>query len=155
VQAGSSIMPGKVNPVICESVIQCAMKVHANDLLVGLCAGQGSLQINEFLPLLGFALLESLALLENAFLLLAHHAEALSADPEACRRNLDASPSLITAFLPLIGYERGTELAQAFQASGETDLRAFLVRELGEEAVNTVLAPQRLTALGYAHAKHT
>ncbi|MDD4734925.1 MAG: aspartate ammonia-lyase [Kiritimatiellae bacterium] len=155
VQAGSSIMPGKVNPVICESVIQCAMKVHANDLLVGLCAGQGSLQINEFLPLLGFALLESLALLENAFLLLAHHAEALSADPEACRRNLDASPSLITAFLPLIGYERGTELAQAFQASGETDLRAFLVRELGEETVNTVLAPQRLTALGYAHAKHT
>ena len=154
-QAGSSIMPGKVNPVIPEAVIQCAMKVHANDLLTGLCAARGTLQINEFLPLLGFALLESLALLTAACRTLAVHIEATEADAARCRETLAASPALITAFLPIIGYDRATELALEFQRSGQTDFRAFLCNALGADTVNAALSPQQLTSLGYAHAKHT
>lgn len=154
VQAGSSIMPGKVNPVIPESIIQCTMKVHANDLLVGLCAANGSLQINEFLPLLGFALLESTALLTAVCRSLAAHADGIEADEACCRKHLDQSPVLITAFLPVIGYDRATALVQTFHTSGQTDFRAFLCSALGTETVNTILAPQRLTSLGYVHAKH-
>jgi aspartate ammonia-lyase len=75
VQAGSSIMPGKVNPVILESVMQIGIKVQANDFIITECASRGSLQINEFLPLLASSLLESMELLGDACGMLANHME--------------------------------------------------------------------------------
>lgn len=149
VQAGSSIMPGKINPVIPECVIQAGIQVQANDTIVSACAERGSLQINEFLPLLGMALLGSLELLESVCGMLSRHVDGITADPEVCRAHMDASPTLITAFLPEIGYERATLLLREFQDSGETNLRHFLVVRLGEECVSRVLSPGHLTSLGY------
>jgi len=149
VQAGSSIMPGKVNPVIVESVMQAGMRAQAENTLVATCAAQGTLQICEFMPLLAQALLESLELLPAAAQTLARHVEGIEADAAVCDRHLAASPGLATALVPLIGYEAMTELVQRGQAAGVTDWRAFLTRELGAERVAATLQPENLLALGY------
>ncbi len=149
VQAGSSIMPGKVNPVILESVMQIGIKVQANDFIITECASRGSLQINEFMPLLASALLESMELLGVAAKMLAKHAEGIEADEAACARRFNASIEIVTAFLPVIGYDRATALVHAFKQTNRTDFREYLVEELGEELVNKTLSPQNLMALGY------
>ncbi len=149
VQAGSSIMPGKVNPVIIESIMQIGIKVMSNDFIVAECASRGTLQINEFMPLLTSALLESMELLGCAAKMLADHAEGIEADEAECHRRFDASLEIVTAFLPAIGYDRATELVGAFKQTGRTDFRKYLVEELGEELVNGTLSPQNLMALGH------
>jgi aspartate ammonia-lyase len=149
VQAGSSIMPGKVNPVILESVIQTAMKVRANDALLAEAVAHGTLQINEFMPLIADALLESLELLREVVGMMADHAEGIRADEVACARQFASSVEMVTAFLPVIGYDRATELVRRFQQTGESDFRAFLEKELGKELVERILAPENLMALGH------
>ncbi|MBN2786157.1 MAG: hypothetical protein JXR25_15150, partial [Pontiellaceae bacterium] len=149
VQAGSSIMPGKVNPVILESVMQIGIKVQANDFIVTECASRGSLQINEFMPLLASALLESMELLSAAAGMLCSHAEKIEANEPECERQFNASVEIVTAFLPLIGYDRATELVSAFRDTGRTDFRAYLTEELGDDVVAKTLSPQNLMALGY------
>lgn len=149
VQAGSSIMPGKVNPVILESVMQMGIKVQANDFIVAECASRGSLQMNEFMPLLAFALLESMELLGAAAGMLALHADGIEADEVECERQFNASLEIVTAFLPAIGYERATALVEAFKQTGRTDFKAYLENELGVEGVEKTLSSQNLMALGY------
>ncbi len=149
VQAGSSIMPGKVNPVILESVMQIGIKVQANDFIVTECASRGSLQINEFMPLLASALLESMELLGTACGMLANHAEGIAADEIECEKQFNASIEMITAFLPSIGYERATELIEAFKNTAQSDFRKYLISELGEALVEKTLNPQNLMALGH------
>ena len=153
VQAGSSIMPGKVNPVILESVMQAGMRVCAEDALVAQCASQGTLQICEFLPLLAQALLDSLDLLNSAARMLATHIDGIEADAAACARHLNASPGIITAWVPVIGYEAATALVQRGTAEGVTDWRAFLEREFGAAKVTEMLRPEALLALGYREEK--
>lgn len=149
VQAGSSIMPGKVNPVILESVIQIGIKVKANNSIVADCAARGSLQICEFMPLLADALLESIDLLIAASQMLAKHAEGIDADQGKCLERLYASPEIITAFVPMLGYDRCAELFKQFEQQGKGTIREFLEQELGKEAVEKILAPQNLMALGH------
>ena len=149
VQAGSSIMPGKVNPVILESVMQIGIKVQANDFMVTECASRGSLQINEFMPLLASALLESMELLGAAAGMLSNHAEGIEADEAECERQFNSSLEIITAFLPTAGYDRATELIEAFKQTGRTDFATYLAEELGEELVAKTLSPQNLMALGH------
>ena len=149
VQAGSSIMPGKVNPVMVESVMQAGMRVCAEDAVVAQCASQGTLQICEFLPLLAQALLGSLDLLHAAARMLAAHVDGIEADPETCSRHLNASPGIIAAWVPVIGYEAATALVQRGTAEGVSDWRSFLEREFGAEKVSEILRPERLLALGY------
>lgn len=150
VQAGSSIMPGKVNPVILESVMQIGIKVQANDFIVTECASRGSLQINEFMPLLASALLESMELLGAATGMLAGHAEAIEADEAECERQFNTSVEIITAFLPEIGYDRATALVQQFRGrTDQSDFRTFLENELGADVVTKTLSPQNLMALGH------
>jgi aspartate ammonia-lyase len=150
VQVGSSIMPGKVNPVILESVMQIGIQVQANDFVVTECASRGSLQINEFMPLLAHALLESLELLACAAGLLAKHAAGIEADEEACLRQFNDSVEIVTAFVPELGYERATRLVEGYKARADRlSFRDYLVRELGVELVDKTLAPQHLMALGY------
>ncbi|HEY5653433.1 MAG TPA: lyase family protein [Pontiella sp.] len=149
-QAGSSIMPGKVNPVILESVMQIGIKVQANDFIVTECASRGSLQINEFMPLLASALLESIELLGSASEMLTTHAEGIVADESECERQFNSSLEIVTAFLPAIGYERSTELVLEFKKqSANADFRTFLENKLGAELVEKTLSPQNLMALGY------
>ncbi len=149
VQAGSSIMPGKVNPVIVESVMQAGMRICAEDAIVAQCACQGTLQICEFLPLLAQALLGSLELLNAAARMLAAHVDGIEADAVMCARNLHACSGVITAWVPEIGYEAATALVQRGTAEGVTDWRAFLEREFGAEKVAEMLRPENLLALGY------
>ena len=153
VQAGSTIMPGKVNPVIVESVIQAGMRVCAEDALVAQCASQGTLQICEFLPLLSQALLGSLDLLSAAARMLAAHVDGIEANAAICARHLNASPGIITAWVPELGYEAATALVQRGTAEGVTDWRAFLEREFGAQKVAEILRPERLLALGYAERR--
>lgn len=150
VQAGSSIMPGKVNPVILESVMQIGIKVQANDFIVTECASRGSLQINEFMPLLAAALLESMELLGAACAMLARHAEGIEANIAECERQFSQSLEIVTAFLPVIGYERATQLIESFKQTDRIDFKDYLTEELGNELVAKTLSPQNLMALGHS-----
>jgi aspartate ammonia-lyase len=148
-QAGSSIMPGKVNPVALEGVVSAALRARANGTAVREAASLGTLQINEWHPVIADALLEALDLLCAGCRTLAMAVDTLEADAERCRQLMEASPTLLTAFIPQIGYERAESLREAFAADGEKDFRAFLEEELGKEMVERVLAPASLTQLGY------
>ncbi len=149
VQAGSSIMPGKVNPVIFEAAAQAALKVCANDMLVAEAAGRATGQIVEFMPLLADAFLGSLALLNNAVQQLTVHIEWIQADEARCRYYVDHSRMLITAFVPALGYDRCQALLKEFDETGDDNLRLFLEAKLGKEAVDKALSPHQLLGLGY------
>lgn len=151
-QAGSSIMPGKVNPVLMEAAIQCGIKVTANDLIITEAVSRGTLQINEFLPLLAHALLESLDLLTAIDRQLAIHVRDIRGMEEKARSYAEATPMLVTALLPVIGYDRAMALIRAFQAEGGGNVRTFLENNLGKDMVDRVLSPFALTALG--HREH-
>ena len=152
-QAGSSIMPGKVNPVMTEAVMQAGMVVRANDAVVAECAAHGTLQINEFMPLLAFALLKSIEILNATALSFADHVAGIEADAKRCAEFLDDGPSLLTAFLPQIGYERASALVKEFAvaqaAARGLTLRSFLSEKLGEALVNEVLSAPNLVKLGH------
>lgn len=148
-QAGSSIMPGKVNPVVLESVIQVGIKAKANDMIIADCAAMGTQQINEFMPLIATVFLESLVILKNACVTLAAHVADIAPDAEKCRSLMVNTPALMTAFLPLIGYEGATELVKKYESQTELNVYDFLCMELGEETVEKILSPENLNALGH------
>lgn len=152
-QAGSSAMPGKVNPVIAESVIQVGIRVRAHHAVVCECASRGSLQLCEFMPLLADALLESIELLTAAARLLVPYLEQTTACPETCRAQLDASPGLITAFVPLLGYDRCTALVQKYGEQNEQSVREFMEQEVGKETVEKTLSPQNLMSSGHRQGR--
>ena len=112
-QAGSSIMPGKVNPVIPEAVTQAALLTIGHDQAVTLAAALGSLELNAFLPLVAHALLESFDLLTRGCEILRRLCvEGIEADEAACRRQVENATASATALVPLIGYDRATALVE-------------------------------------------
>jgi len=149
VQAGSSIMPGKVNPVLLEYAIQAGLKVQANDLLVADCASRGSLQICEFLPLLGHALLESLTILTVVIKRLTPFVGGIRAQPERCRTALDHSLGLFAVWVPEVGYAQAGIWAAEYVADPQGSVRDFLTKKLGSARVAEALTSERLTALGF------
>jgi aspartate ammonia-lyase len=148
-QAGSSIMPGKVNPVLAEAAIQTGIKVTANDSIISDVASRGTLQINEFLPLLAHAFLESIDLLISINHLLAGHIIKIEADEVKCRHYFDQSPMIITALVPIIGYDRATDMISDFNKEGRKNMRVFLEEKMGKELIDTIFSPYQLTALGF------
>ena len=149
-QAGSTIMPGKVNPVLLECAISVSMRVFANDTLIADAVSRGSLQINEFLPLITMSILESINILEALTSRLQSHIRRISANPDQCRTNLSASSALITAFLPHIGYQKAEDLLKEFQSLPDAhSFMGFLSQKLGSDLVEKVLSPHNLTALGF------
>ncbi|MFT8802218.1 MULTISPECIES: aspartate ammonia-lyase [Gluconobacter] len=118
VQAGSSIMPGKVNPVIPEAVNQVAYLVCGHDLTVTMCAEGSQLQLNPFEPMIAHCLLSSMQCLSNAVTILTTRCvDGIEADRERCRSYVEGSASIITALVPRLGYEVCSRLAK--RASGE------------------------------------
>ncbi|HEY9594116.1 MAG TPA: aspartate ammonia-lyase [Spirochaetia bacterium] len=148
-QAGSSIMPGKVNPVLLEAAVQVGMKVMANDTLVAEACSRGSLQINEFLPLVSHCLHESIDLLTRVDEKLADHVAGMEADAERCQSAFESSPTIVTALLPKIGYDRAAALVEEFSRTGTGTIVDFLREKLGTDLVEEVFSPRSLVALGY------
>lgn len=152
VQAGSSIMPGKVNPVIPEYLISIAHKVYANDGLITRLIGQGCLELNAYIPLIGTAMLESLELLCDACEIAGKKMiKGMEVDEGLSGEILYKSPSVTTALIPYIGYHIAGELAvlmkdenidifEAARKSGRVD----------EEVLKNVMKPENLLKLGYS-----
>lgn len=132
-QPGSSIMPGKVNPVLCEAVTQVGAQVLGNDAAVAFAGSQGNFELNVFMPVMARNLLESIDLLANVSRLFADRCVAgITADAERCRANAEGSPAIATSLNPFLGYERTAELIKQSQRTG-TPLRD-LVAATGEVA---------------------
>jgi len=120
-QVGSSIMPGKVNPVIPEAVTQAAILALAHDHAITFAVSQGCLELNAFLPLVAHSLLESLNLLARACAILRTHCiEGLEADEDRCRAQVENGTAAATALLPLLGYEGVCALVQRSQQAGRS-----------------------------------
>lgn len=150
-QPGSSLMPGKVNPVMPEMVIQAAYRVMAHDQEVCQVAMHGELELNAFMPLLADALLEMVALLERTDALFAETCIAgIQAYPERCRALMERSREIAAALIPKLGHARAVELAQAMAASGQTVREAVLARGWMTAAeLDEALSPERLCQLGW------
>ena len=150
-QAGSSIMPGKVNPVIPEAVSQAAMQAMANDGLIAQAAASGSLELNPFLPIIAHALLESIGLLSNACRILATQCvRGIVANEDQCRKNVLNSTALITAIIPAIGYEQASNLLKHSESLKlpvwETILQSGL---LSEQQLEELTCPEAVCRLGF------
>lgn len=149
-QVGSSIMPGKVNPVIPETVNQAAFHVMASDLAITLAAQAGQLELNAFLPLIAHHLLGSITILTNAANCLAQLCiKGIVACPDRCETLLAGSLSTATALAPHIGYDKAVELARLALQSGKTI--ATVAREaqlLTDEELAAILRPQAMTRPG-------
>jgi aspartate ammonia-lyase len=151
VQAGSSIMPGKVNPVIPEVVNQIAFEVIGNDITVTMAAEAGQLQLNAFEPIIAHSLFKSIDHLAAGCRTLAERCvRGITADPERARRLLDDSTALVTALNPLIGYARASELAQEALRSGRRVYDLVLEKRwMTREALDELLRPEALTRPHY------
>ncbi|HEY0560548.1 MAG: Fumarate hydratase class [Mycobacterium sp.] len=120
-QPGSSIMPGKVNPVIPEAVCQVVAQVVGNDAAVAFGGSAGTLELNVMMPVMARNLLESVALLASVSRLLADRCIAgITADVERCRRYAESSPSIVTPLNRFLGYEAASKIAKAAVAEGKT-----------------------------------
>jgi aspartate ammonia-lyase len=150
-QAGSSIMPGKVNPVVPEAVTQAAMQVMANDMAVSLAVSSGSLELNPFLPLVADALLGSLSLLTAAATILARECvTGIVANVERCEAHVHDGTAALTALVERIGHAACNDLAVAV-AAGEGSLRELVVRRglLTAEEFTQLTSPGRVNQLGH------
>jgi aspartate ammonia-lyase len=147
VQPGSSIMPGKVNPVIPEVVNQVAYEVIGNDVTISFAAEAGQLELNAMEPVIAHNLFRSIHMLRMACRVLAEKCvDGITANKERCRKMVENSISIVTALNPIIGYEKSTALAKAAM---ETDRSIYdLVLEKGfltKNALDEVLAPENMT----------
>lgn len=150
-QVGSSIMPGKVNPVIPEFVISSAHKVYANDFLITSLSAQGCLELNAYLPVIGHAMLESIKLLiacnktlnDNLF-------SGLTVNSETAFENLLNSPSITTALVQFIGYNKAAELA-LFMKSNKTNIfnANKALNCIDPNKLKTILKPENLLKEGF------
>jgi fumarate hydratase class II len=127
-QPGSSIMPGKVNPVVCEAVTQVAAQVMGNDAAVAFAGSQGNFELNVYLPVIGRNLLQSIRLLANVSRLFADKCIAgIEANVERLKEFAESSPSIGTALTPFIGYDKAAELVKKSVKTGRS------IRELARE----------------------
>jgi aspartate ammonia-lyase len=149
-QAGSSIMPGKVNPVVPEAVTQAALMVCAYDQAIAAAAGLGSLELNPFLPLIADALLTGIDLLANACDILANLCvEGLEANLERCREALQGATAVATALVPALGHETAARIAAEAAATGKS-IRELAIGSglLDARAFDESISPEAVCRLG-------
>lgn len=151
-QSGSSIMPGKVNPVMAEVMSQIAYQVVGNDTTIGMAAENGQLEINVMKPVLVFNLLESISILENGIRVFREYAiDGITANIEHCRNMVERSISLVTAINPYVGYEKATEVAR-IAVETNRPIREICLENgiLTEEELDRILDLENLTSPGIA-----
>ncbi len=148
-QPGSSIMPGKVNPVVPEVTNLVMFRVIGNDFVVTLAAHSGQLQLNAYEPIEGLAVMESQSLLTNTMKLLRTKCiDGITVDEKQLAHYMETTVGIVTALNPILGYEKSTELAQEAYSSGKGILE--IIREkhlLTEEQIKDLLDPAKLTNL--------
>jgi aspartate ammonia-lyase len=145
-QPGSSIMPGKVNPVIPEVVNQVCFDVIGGDVTVTIAAEAGQLQLNVFEPVIAYRLLRSIETMRNAFgVLRARCVDGITANADRMRWFLEHSIGVVTALVPAIGYERATEVAKVALETGRGVYDLVLERELlTREELDRLLNPEAM-----------
>jgi aspartate ammonia-lyase len=146
-QAGSSIMPGKVNPVIPEVVNQIAFEVIGNDVTVSFAAEAGQLQLNAFEPIIAHSLFKSVNHLRAGCLTLAERCvNGITANREHLRRGVERSIGIVTALNPYIGYANATDIAQQALVTGDSVYDLVLAKKLlTKEQLDQILQPEVLT----------
>ena len=149
-QPGSSIMPGKVNPVIPEVVNMVCFRVIGSDQTISMAAEGGQLQLNVFEPVIAACIFEAQTMFINAARTLrVHCVEGITANPEVCRHYVDYSIGTVTALNPVIGYDRSTELAAEATRTGRGILELIRERKiLSEKQIAEVLDPMAMTGQG-------
>ncbi|WP_020681027.1 aspartate ammonia-lyase [Marinobacterium rhizophilum] len=145
-QPGSSIMPGKINPVIPEAVNQVAYQVIGNDVAITMAAEAGQLQLNAMEPLIAYNVLESIRMLTQAMDMFRNRCvRGITANRERCQELVDMSIGVITAVVPYIGYENTTRIAKSALETGRGVLELIREEELmSEEELNEVLKPANM-----------
>ena len=147
-QPGSSIMPGKVNPVIPEVVNQIAFRVIGNDLTITLAAEAGQLQLNVMEPIITFSLFESLSMLTAGVRTLTERCvRGIEVDEDRCAELVERSIGVVTAIVPVLGYDRASAVAREALQSGSS-VREILLRDgdLTQEAIEDLLSPASMLA---------
>jgi len=149
-QVGSSIMPGKVNPVIPEFVISVAHKVYSNDILISNLSGQGCLELNAYLPSIGHALLDSIKLLIAANNTLSDNLFKDLEIKSNPAENVLKNPSVATALSPYIGYHQAANLAKEMKNNQLSICEANAKLQLvSEETLNQLIQPKELLKMGF------
>src|SRR3954447_10709522 len=152
-QKGSSIMPGKVNPVIPEVVLQVAAQVIGNDAAITIGGMQGQFELNVRIPLIARNLLHSIAILSSAATLLAEKTvDGLEANEDVLLRNAESTPAIATALNEHIGYDKGTEIVNEAVASKRTIREVALVKGVDESTLDEALD---LKAMARPHERQT
>ncbi len=149
-QAGSTIMPGKVNPVIPEMVAQVSMRVIANDTAITMASSMGQLELNAFTPLMAESLLESLELLNKSVIIFREKCiEGITVNEAKCKENLENSTALVTALVHYIGYDKAGEVSKKALKEDKT-IREVLCEDniLTKERIDEILNPYELTKPG-------
>jgi aspartate ammonia-lyase len=151
-QVGSSIMPGKVNPVIPEFVISASHKIYSNDVLISSLSGQGVLELNPYLPVIGCAIIESINLLISCNITLLNNLfSGLAIHESAGYEAVINSPSVTTALSPHIGYHKAAELAKLMKDKNISIFEANQALKLIDEAkLKLILEPGNLLKLGFS-----
>jgi aspartate ammonia-lyase len=151
-QVGSSIMPGKINPVIPEFVISAAHKIYSNDVLVSSLSGQGSLELNAYLPVIGSAVIESIDLLISCNVSLLNNLfSGLHINETSGYKALINSPSVTTALSPYIGYHKASEIAQLMKNRKIDIFEAnTILRYIEDSKLKSILEPGNLLKLGFS-----
>lgn len=150
VQAGSTIMPGKVNPVIAEMVGQVSMRVISNDTAITMASASGQLELNAFTPLIAECLLESLELLEKTVIIFKEKCiEDIQVNEKKCEKNLESSTAIVTALVHYVGYDRAGQLAEKALKENKT-IKKVLCEEkvLSKEKIDEIMNPYQLTKPG-------
>ncbi|WP_078391334.1 aspartate ammonia-lyase [Shouchella patagoniensis] len=154
-QPGSSIMPGKVNPVMCEVINQLSFQVIGNDHTISMASEAGQLELNVMEPVLVFNLLQSLTILKNGMRVFKEYAiSGITANVEHCREMVEKSVGIVTAINPHVGYEVATRIAKEAIETGRAVREICLERGiLSEEELNEILDPKEMTKPGIAGSR--
>jgi fumarate hydratase class II len=152
-QPGSSIMPGKVNPVMAEAVTQVAAQVFGNDAAVAFGASQGNFELNVYMPMMARNLLESLRLLSNVSRLFAEKCvDGIEANVARCKEYAEASPSIGTSLNPYIGYEAAAKVIKESVRTGKSIRQIVLAKKLmTAEELDRALDVEAMTRGGIIH----
>jgi fumarate hydratase class II len=148
-QPGSSIMPGKVNPVVPESASMVCAQVIGNDLTITIAGQSGILELNVMMPLIAFNLLQSIEIMTNAARLMAEKCIAgIKANRARCEELVEKSYALATAITPSIGYDRAAQIVKKAQSENKTIREAMLEDGIPKDEVDRILDLKRMTQGG-------